>query len=78
MRTKREFFWKYQIIERIKGWQWSFVDSLRLDMQDWVDAIRRGVDPPSSGRDGLAGVQIAKSADYRSVTGLVEPAPTGA
>ena len=61
-RMKRRFhlFPKYQLIERWKGWEWSFEETLVGDLEDWVEAIRRGAEAPASGRDGLEAVRIAQ------------------
>lgn len=64
MKKKHYPFPRYQILERLKGWQWSLVDSLVGDTRDWCDAIREGREPPASGRDGLQGVKIALGIDF--------------
>lgn len=69
MATRRELFWRYQVEERIRGWQWSLVETLRLDLESFAEAIRAGTEPASSGRDGLAAVRIALSVDRRTVSG---------
>ena len=64
MKFKRHMFLPYQIKERLKGWQWSLVETLVLDLCDWAGAIATGAPPPSSGRDGLEAVRIAQSVEY--------------
>jgi predicted dehydrogenase len=66
MKKKHFPFPHYQVMERLKGWQWSLVDSLVGDTRDWCDAIREGREPPASGRDGLRGVEIALGIDFIS------------
>lgn len=56
---RRHLFPVYQIQERLRGWQWSFEQTLVRDIEDWIDAIRSGREAPASGRDGLEGVRIA-------------------
>jgi len=60
MKTKRHYFPKYQIIERLKGWEWSLVETLVADLEDWIGAIRTGGTPSASGKDGLEAVRIAQ------------------
>ncbi len=64
MKKTRHLFPMYQVLERVKGWQWSLVDSLVKDTHDWCEAIRTGTEPPASGRDGLEGVRIARSIEF--------------
>lgn len=66
MKKKHFPFPHYQVMERLKGWQWSLVDSLVGDTRDWCDAIRDGREPPASGRDGLTGVKVALGIDFQS------------
>ena len=66
MQKKNYMFPGYQIMERLKGWQWSLVDTLIGDTRDWCKAIRAGTEAPASGRDGLEGVKIALSIDFES------------
>jgi predicted dehydrogenase len=66
MRMRRRIFAAYQVIERLRGWQWSLTETLRLDIEDWVAAIRAGRPAPASGRDGLEAVRLAKSARWES------------
>ena len=53
-------------MERLKGWQWSLVETLIGDTRDWCKAIREGKEAPASGQDGLEGVRIALSIDFES------------
>jgi predicted dehydrogenase len=62
-RTKRHWFAKFQIAERLKGWQWSFNQSLAEDLQQWARAIAQGQNPPISGRDGAEAVRLAKAVE---------------
>lgn len=64
MRVKRFFFPMYQVQERLRGWQWSLIDTLVQDLRDWRRAIRTGKSAPSSGRDGLEAVRIARSVEF--------------
>jgi predicted dehydrogenase len=57
-------FITYQIQERLKGWQWSLVETLIGDLRDWGSAIRAGAPAPASGRDGLEAVRVALCAQY--------------
>jgi predicted dehydrogenase len=59
MKTRRHFFPRYQVIERLKGWEWSLVETLVADLEDWIAAIRSGGIPSAGGEDGLAAVRIA-------------------
>jgi hypothetical protein len=47
------------VIERLKGWEWSLVETLVADLEDWIAAIRSGGIPSAGGEDGLAAVRIA-------------------
>jgi predicted dehydrogenase len=64
LRVKHHPFPKYQIMERLKGWQWSLTQTLIGDLRDWANAIRAGTEPPASGRDGLEAVRIALSIEF--------------
>lgn len=64
LRKKHHPFLRYQVMERLKGWQWSLVDTLVGDLRDWGGAIRSGAPAPASGRDGLEAVRIALSVDF--------------
>ncbi len=59
-RVRRHFFPRYQVEERLRGWQWSLVETLADDQRDWAAAIRAGSEAPASGRDGLESVRIAQ------------------
>lgn len=62
-RTKRYFFPAYQILERLRGWQWGLVETLARDLDGWGMAIRAGTPAPASGVDGAEAVRIALSAE---------------
>lgn len=64
MKARHYPFAAYQVMERLKGWQWSLVDTLVGDLRDWGEAIRSGTPAPSSGRDGLESVRIALCTDF--------------
>jgi predicted dehydrogenase len=64
MKKRRHLFPVYQVKERLKGWQWSLVETLRLDLEDWGQAIAAGREAPASGRDGLEAVRIAQNIDF--------------
>jgi predicted dehydrogenase len=65
MKFKHHLFPRYQVLERLKGWEWSLIETLVLDLRDWVDAICTGQPPRASGRDGLEAVRIARSVSFR-------------
>ncbi len=67
-RMKRYFFPAYQILERLRGWQWGLIETLVLDLDGWGTAIREGTPPPVSGVDGAEAVRIALSAERRNPT----------
>lgn len=60
MKRRLHLFAKYQITERLRGWQWSFEETLVEDLRDWLGAIRRGTPAPASGVDGLEAVRVAQ------------------
>jgi predicted dehydrogenase len=63
--TRKDYpFLRYQIMERLRGWQWSLVETLVADFRDWFSAIRSGNPAPSSGHDGLEAVRIAQSTEF--------------
>ena len=64
MKAKHYPFPLYQMKERLKGWQWSFVETLVGDQRDWGEAIGAGKPAPASGRDGLESVRIALSTAF--------------
>jgi len=64
MRVRHYAFPGYQVIERVRGWQWSLVETLVRDLRDWFEAIEAGRPAPASGRDGLEAVRIALAADF--------------
>lgn len=63
MKTKRHFFPGYQVLERLRGWEWSLVETLAADLEDWIAAIRTGGTPSASGKDGLEAVRIAQGVE---------------
>lgn len=63
MKTRRHFFPRYQVIERVKGWEWSLVETLVADLEDWIAAILTGGTPSASGDDGLEAVRIAQGVE---------------
>jgi predicted dehydrogenase len=60
MKRRVHVFAKYQVMERFRGWQWSFGETLVEDLRDWLGAIRQGAQAPASGMDGLEAVRIAQ------------------
>lgn len=64
MKSKHYPFLKYQITERLRGWQWSLIETLVGDLADWGEAIRASKVAPASGRDGLESVRIALCTDF--------------
>jgi predicted dehydrogenase len=60
MKRRFHLFPAYQVKERLRGWQWSFEETLVADLRDWVEAIRTGTAAPASGVDGLMAVRIAQ------------------
>ena len=66
MRPRLHLFPRYQVLERLRGWQWSLVETLVGDLRDWAQAIRSGRPAPASGRDGLESVRIALSVEWAS------------
>lgn len=66
MKAKRYLFPVYQVKERLKGWQWSLVETLVGDLRDWGEAIRANKPAPASGRDGLETVRIALCTQFSS------------
>ena len=65
MKVKRHFFPSYQVLERLKGWQWSSQEMLLRDTTDWLNAIATGSEAPASGRDGLEAVRLAQSVERK-------------
>ena len=60
MKRRLHLFPAYQVKERLKGWQWSFEETLVADLRDWVEAIQAGTEAPASGVHGLEAVRIAQ------------------
>jgi predicted dehydrogenase len=61
--VKREIFPVYQVQERLRGFQWGLLETLVLELGGWAEALARGAEPPTSGRDGAEAVRIAQSAE---------------
>lgn len=61
-RTRRYLFPSYQILERLRGWEWGLTETLARELEAFAGAIRFGSPPNASGRDGLEAVRIALSA----------------
>jgi predicted dehydrogenase len=57
----RYFFPRYQVEERLRGWEWGLVETLVEDLAGWAAAIGTGSPPPITGEDGLEAVRIARS-----------------
>lgn len=62
MRTRRFLFPSYQILERLRGWEWGLQETLSLELNAFAKAIRSGTPLSATGRDGLEAVRIALSA----------------
>ena len=60
MKVRRCFFPGFQIIERLRGWQWSLGNAQEADIRDWIAAAVAGSEAPASGRDGLEAVRAAQ------------------
>jgi predicted dehydrogenase len=60
--VKRHLFPGYQVLERLRGWEWGLVETLVRDLEGWGLAIREGKPAPISGRDGAEAVRIARLA----------------
>ena len=61
--VRRHLFPAYQLLERIRGWEWGLVETLVRDLDGWGRAILDGGPPPIDGRAGLEAVRIALSAE---------------
>jgi predicted dehydrogenase len=61
MKAKRHLFPRFQLIERVRGWRWSLTNALEADLRGWIDAAKRGHEPPASSRDGLEAVRAAQA-----------------
>jgi len=55
------FFPWFQIMERLKGYQWSLTNMYEADMRSWINAITTGSKLVTSGHDGREVVRIAQS-----------------
>jgi len=62
LRTRRYLFPLYQVLERLRGWEWGLVETLERDLAAWITALGRGEPPPIDGHDGLEAVRLAHSA----------------
>lgn len=67
IRSKRRFniFPAFQIQERLRGWQWTVVETLAQELGDFAAGIRAGRSVPATGYDGLRALQMAHAV-YRS------------
>lgn len=72
VKVRRHLFPVYQVVERLRGWQWGLVETLVRDLNAWAGAIAAGVTPPASGHDGLEAVRIAFAA--HRLDGMKSPA----
>jgi predicted dehydrogenase len=61
MKVRRYIFPLYQIVERLRGWEWSLSNAQEGDLRDWIAAASNGSEAPASGRDGMAAVRAALS-----------------
>jgi predicted dehydrogenase len=61
IRSKRHFeiFPAFQIQERLRGWQWTIVESFIREQSEFLAGIRAGRPTPATGRDGLRAMQMA-------------------
>jgi predicted dehydrogenase len=64
-RVKRSWFPWLQVIERMRSYRWTMVQSFRAELEDFIEAVRSGRPALSSGLDGLLATEIAH-AIYRS------------
>lgn len=55
------FFPWFQVMERLKGYQWSLTNMYETDMRIWINAITTGSKLVTSGHDGREVVRIAQS-----------------
>lgn len=62
VRRHRYLFPVYQVLERVRGWQWGLVESLARELESWVGTIASGAAGPASGHDGREAVRIAHAA----------------
>jgi predicted dehydrogenase len=61
-KVRRYLFPVYQVVERIRGWQWGLVETLVEELTAWARALAAGSPPPVTGQDGLEAVRIAQAA----------------
>jgi predicted dehydrogenase len=61
MKVRRHIFPAFQVIERLRGWQWSVAKMQEADLRDWIEAAASGSEAPASGRDGLEAVRAAQT-----------------
>ena len=61
MKVSRHFFPGFQVVERLRGWQWSVARAQEADLRDWIAAAPSVIDAPASGRDGLEAVRAAQA-----------------
>lgn len=67
VRAKRHYniFPMFQVLERLKSWRWTIVESFRQELGDFTGGIREGRPVAPTGRDGLAALKLAHCI-YRS------------
>jgi predicted dehydrogenase len=72
-RARRRFklFPAFQILERLRGWQWTVVRSFMQELSELADGIRGGRQIQATGRDGLRALQMAHAV-YRSAREGIE------
>jgi predicted dehydrogenase len=63
MKIRRHFFPGFQVIERVRGWQWSVTNAKEADLRDWIDAAITGREASASARDGLEAVRAAQTVE---------------
>jgi predicted dehydrogenase len=61
MNVRRHIFPGFQLIERLRGWQWSVAKMQEADLRDWIEAAASGSEAPASSRDGLEAVRAAQA-----------------
>lgn len=64
-RRRYEVFPGFQIRERLRGWEWTIVQSFVQELRDFTAGVRSGRSASASGRDGLRAMQLAHAV-YRA------------